>query len=185
MSGLCGYLAAAEGGGVQHMLAGMASPLARFDHSPIRMVAAARGGVAVAAAADSVSLHGAGGVLVAVWGRPLLNGSSENIAERFAALWLISGAKACAALSGPFAVCAMADAGGQLLLAIDRSGVHTMHYQQMTQGLLFASSAAALQAHPHAVGTLDPQVFYLRHFLFGDSTGATSREMFGCKVNFH
>ncbi|GJJ03149.1 hypothetical protein RugamoR64_36870 [Duganella rhizosphaerae] len=160
MSGLCGYLAAADAGGVQQTLAGMASPLARFDDSPIRMVAAARGGVAVAAAADSVSLHGAGGVLVAVWGRPLLNGCGENLAERFAALWLINGAKACAALSGPFALCAMADGGGQLLLAIDRSGVHAMHYQQVRQGVLFASSAAALQAHPHAVGTLDPQALY-------------------------
>ena len=160
MSGLCGYLAAADGGGVTQLLAGMAMPLARFDDSPVRIAVVQRGGVAVAAAAGSVSMHGAGGVQVAVWGRPLLNGSAENLAERFAALWLIHGARACASLSGPFAVCAMADAGGQLLLAIDRGGVHTMHYQQVTQGVLFGSSAAAVQAHPHAVNTLDPQSIY-------------------------
>ncbi|OFA07087.1 asparagine synthetase B [Duganella sp. HH101] len=160
MSGLCGYLGTAEGAAVQHLLAGMAAPLVRFDDSPIRIAAAQRGGIAVAAAAGSASVHGSGGVLVAVWGRPLLNGCAENLAERFAALWQVHGAKACAALSGPFAVCAMAEPGGQLLLAIDRSGVHTMHYQQLTQGVLFGSSAAALQAHPMAVKTLDPQSIY-------------------------
>ncbi|MQA36961.1 asparagine synthetase B family protein [Rugamonas aquatica] len=160
MSGLCGYLDTAEGTAVQHLLAGMAAPLVRFDDSPIRIAAAQRGGIAVAAAAGSASVHGSGGVLVAVWGRPLLNGCAENLAERFAALWQIHGAKACAALSGPFAVCAMAEPGGQLLLAIDRSGVHTMHYQQLTQGVLFGSSAAALQAHPMALKTLDPQSIY-------------------------
>ncbi|MYM97510.1 asparagine synthetase B family protein [Duganella vulcania] len=163
MSGLCGYVAtdaAADSDSVKQLLAGMGRTLARFDDSPVCIAAERGGGIAVAASADSVSVHGADGVLVAVWGRPLLNGCNENLAERFAALWLIKGAQACSALSGPFAVCAMAEAGEQLLLAIDRSGVHAMHYQQVRQGVLFGSSAAALQAHPHALTALDPQAIY-------------------------
>ncbi|CAN7540863.1 asparagine synthetase B family protein [Duganella sp. LjRoot269] len=161
MSGLCGYISISDGAEpARQLLVGMAEPLSRFDSSPLRIEAAERCGVAVAAAADSASLHREGSLLVAIWGRPTLNGNADNLAERFGVLWRRQGAQACAALSGAFAVCLMDEQSGQVLLAIDRSGVHTMHYQQVAQGLLFASSAAALQAHPLAVSALDPQAIY-------------------------
>ncbi|MYM35006.1 asparagine synthase [Duganella sp. FT94W] len=153
MSGLCGYLALVRGG--RPDLARMAAPLARHDASPLRSLEEGPCGVALAAQNGSVSLHQEPGLLAAVWGHALLDGSGERLAARLAAAWRERGAQACAELSGHFAVCILDGASGLALLAIDRSGVHAMHYQSGPQGLTFATSAAAL-----AGGELDPQALF-------------------------
>jgi asparagine synthase (glutamine-hydrolysing) len=168
MSGLCGYLNTvrdarsrgdADGDDAQ-ALAGMAASMACFDSSPVRMLADGPCGVAVAACAGSVSMHSRSGLLAAVWGRAVLDGSTDQVAARLAELWTLRGAHACAELSGPFAACIVDGATGEVLLAVDRGGVHTMHYQSSPHGLLFGSSAAAVQAHPRACGELDQQALY-------------------------
>jgi asparagine synthase (glutamine-hydrolysing) len=164
MSGLCGYLNTvrdARGNGLgEQALAAMAASMACFDSSPVRTLADGPCGVAVAASAGSFSMHSRSGLLAAVWGRAALEGSTERVAARLAELWTLRGAQACAELSGPFAACIVDGATGEVLLAVDRGGVHTMHYQSLPQGLLFGSSAAAVQAHPDACGELDPQALY-------------------------
>jgi asparagine synthase (glutamine-hydrolysing) len=162
MSGLCGYLhtvreTRADAG---RALAGMAASLARFDGSPVRALTDGPGGIAVAAAADSVSTHSRGGVLAVVWGRAMLEGGTGQVAARLVELWRARGPSACAELCGPFAACIVDGVSGQVLLAVDRAGAHTMHYQSLPQGLLFGSSAASVQAHPHARGELDQQSLY-------------------------
>ncbi|MTV36422.1 asparagine synthetase B family protein [Duganella radicis] len=145
MSGLCGYWnmpmpvdAIAGPGG---------HPLLKLRDGPSAL--------AVAAPGDSVSLHQAPGLLAAVWGRATLDGSREQVAARLAAAWRARGAQACAELHGHFALCVIDNASGQVLLAVDRSGVHAMHYRRGAQGLQFASSADALPS-----GELDPQALY-------------------------
>ena len=160
MSGLCGYLNTARDERGPQQLSGMAASMARFDSSPVRMLTDGPGGVAVAACADSFSLHNRDGVLAAVWGRAALEGGTEQVAARLVELWKARGPLACAELSGPFAACIVDTASGQVLLAVDRGGVHSMHYQNLRQGLLFGSSAAALQAHHDADGELDRQALY-------------------------
>ena len=165
MSGLCGYLHTVrqddDGPGVaQRLLAAMSAPLGSHDSSEIRTMTDGPCGVAVAAGADSVSMHRQDGVLTAVWGRPTLDGCAKQLAYRLKQRWDQQGPQACAELAGPFAVCIVDGASGQVLLAVDRSGIHSISYQNVAQGLLFASSATALQAHPYADGTLDPQAIY-------------------------
>jgi asparagine synthase (glutamine-hydrolysing) len=162
MSGLCGYLNTVRGARAdsEQALAGMAARMARFDLSPVRRLTDGPCGIAVAAATDSVSSHRRGGVLAAVWGRATLEGGADQVAARLVELWRLRGPQACAELCGPFAACIVDGFSGQVLLAVDRGGSHTMHYQSLPQGLLFGSSAAALQAHPHARGELDQQALY-------------------------
>ncbi|MHA4871532.1 asparagine synthase-related protein [Duganella sp. PWIR1] len=145
MSGLCGYLHAPMA----------CDTIARIGGHPFRKLVDGNSGVAVAAPDDSVSLHQEQGLLAAVWGRAFLDGSRERLAERLVAAWRARGAQACAGLSGHFAICIVDSASSQVLLAVDRSGVHAMHYQSTAQGLRFASAATALPACE-----LDPQALY-------------------------
>ncbi|MYM67262.1 asparagine synthase [Pseudoduganella sp. FT55W] len=109
----------------------------------------------VTAPGGSVSQHSEPGLQAAVYGRALMAGSRDQLAARLAAAWRVRGAQACAELSGHFAACIIDSSKGEVLLAVDRSGVHAMHYEGNAQGLQFASSAADLPA-----GELDPQALY-------------------------
>jgi asparagine synthase (glutamine-hydrolysing) len=165
MSGLCGYLSTvrdelAGPDQARQLLTAMAATMARFDSSPVRAMSDGPGGVAVAACDETVSMHREGGLLAAVWGRATLGGSADQVAGRLTESWRVRGPQACAELSGPFAACIVDGASGQVLLAVDRGGVQAMHFQSVPQGLLFGTSAAAVQAHPRATGELDAQAIY-------------------------
>lgn len=164
MSGLCGYLNIVRDERGPQFLRAMAASMARFDSSPLCALTDGPCGLAVAACGDGFSMHSRGGVLAAVWGRAALEGSTDQVAARLAELWSVRGPQACAELSGPFAACVVDGVSGQVMLAVDRSGTHGMHYQSLPQGLLFGSSAEALQAHPAADGELDQQALY--HYLY-------------------
>ena len=163
MSGVCGYLGRLEdeiGGDSAALLRRMGGRMAEFDASPVHALQSGACGLAVAAPADSVSLHKKDGVLAAVWGRPLLDGSADQVAPRLAGLWSVRGPQACAALSGAFAVCIVDCLSGQVLLAVDRAATYPMHYQSAPHGLLFGSSISALQLHPFSKAELDAQSIY-------------------------
>ncbi|WP_219118162.1 asparagine synthetase B [Janthinobacterium sp. UMAB-56] len=179
MSGLCGWLApggaaglaAAQGGtpsggAAQAALASMAAPLSRFDSAPLAASISGAGGVAVAVAAIDGSAHvyQQDGLQVAIWGRPVLDGSAHDVACRLASLWLSRGVAACASLSGPFCLAILDAFSGSALLAVDRAGMHPLSYASNAQGLFFASSHDALLAHPCVRGALDPQALY--HYLY-------------------
>ncbi|MYN40939.1 asparagine synthase [Duganella sp. FT109W] len=156
MSGLCGYLNLRRDAefGARPLSARTAS-MARFDGSPVSIVTEEPCGIGVAAAAAAVSLYQEPGLMAAVWGHASLDGSADQLANRLVAKWRARGAQACADLSGHFALCIVDGSTGSVLLAVDRSGVHTMHYQSDQRGLLFATSPAALPA-----GELDPQSLF-------------------------
>ena len=166
MSGICGWLAATGTASdtaaheTEQGLARMASPLSRLDGAPVQ--AQHEGGSAVAVAAGNASghLYRQDGLLVAIWGRPLLDGSPEQVARRLAPMWLGQGAAACASLSGPFALAILDAFSGSALLAVDRAGSLPLSYASNAHGLFFASSHDALLAHPSVRGALDPQALY-------------------------
>ena len=160
MSGLCGYVGV---GPHERSLEKMLSLLTRFDDTPSAAVRSGGGAVGIAAGAGSVSLHEEDGVLVGIWGRPTLRGRAVSVAATFMRVWRDCGPQACAQLSGPFALCVVDSRSGEALLAVDRAGIHSLSYQRSGRGLLFASSADALLAHPLANGDLDPQSLY--HYL--------------------
>ena len=165
MSGVCGYLGRLQDGGDNAgLLRRMGERLAEFDASPVGMLQSGAGGLVVAAQSDSVSLHKKDGLLAAVWGRPLLDGSADEVAQRLAGLWSVRGPRACAALSGAFAVCIVDGISGQVLLAVDRGATYPMHYQSAAHGLLFGSSTSAMRLHPFSKAELDTQSLY--HYLY-------------------
>ncbi|PKV43971.1 MULTISPECIES: asparagine synthase C-terminal domain-containing protein [unclassified Janthinobacterium] len=169
MSGLCGWLAAAGSvaaadGAARATLASMAAPLSRFDGAPLATSASDVGSVAVAAIDGSRHVFQQDGLQVAIWGRPVLDGSADDVAGRLASLWLSRGVGACACLSGPFSMAILDAFSGSALLAVDRAGMHPLSYASNAQGLFFASSHDALLAHPSVRGALDPQALY--HYLF-------------------
>ena len=155
MSGLCGWLAAPGGVGAAGMasdgaassaLASMAAPLSRFDSAPLIASVSEVGGVAVAAIDGSRHVYQQDGLQVAIWGRPMLDGSADDVASRLASLWLSRGVAACASLSGPFSLAILDAFSGSALLAVDRAGIHPLSYAGNAQGLFFASSHDALLA---------------------------------------
>ena len=168
MSGLCGWLAADSvapaDGAARVALAGMAAPLSRFDGAPLAASLSEVGGVAVAAIDGSRHVYQQDGLQVAIWGRPVLDGSADDVASRLASLWLSRGVAACASLSGPFCVTILDAFSGSALLAVDRAGIHPLSYASNAQGLFFASSMDALLAHSSVRGALDPQALY--HYLY-------------------
>ena len=145
-------------------LARMAAPLSRFDSAPLAACLSEVGGVAVAAIDGSRHVFQQDGLQVAIWGRPELDGSADDVARRLASLWLSRGVAACACLSGPFALAILDAFAGSALLAVDRVGSLPLSYASNAQGLFFASSHDALLAHPSVRGALDPQALY--HYLY-------------------
>jgi asparagine synthase (glutamine-hydrolysing) len=144
MSGLCGYLNTR-----------MPLHAIRSVDQPLQTLADGTAALAVCARDGSVSLYQHDGLLAAVWGTATLDGHSGQLAARLSLAWRARGPQACAELSGHFAACIIDTATGQVLLAIDRSGVHALHYRADAKGLQFASSATALPA-----GELDPQALF-------------------------
>lgn len=144
MSGLCGYV-------------GAPLPLEtmRSDGQPLQALVDGTAGLAVCTHEGGASLHQEAGLLAAVWGPATLAGHREQLAARLCQAWRAQGPQACAELHGHFAVCIIDSATGQALLAIDRSGVHALHYRADAQGLQFSSSATALPQ-----GELDPQALF-------------------------
>ncbi len=158
MSGLCGYLRLASDGDAEATAQSLPlapAQLSQFGDERARTLAQGGAALTVAAADGSASVHQEAGLLVAVWGRARLDGSKEQLAARLGAAWRARGPHACGELSGHFALCIIDTASSRALLAIDRCGVHPMHYQAGQDGLSFATSAAALPA-----GELDAQSMF-------------------------
>jgi asparagine synthase (glutamine-hydrolysing) len=188
MSGLCGWFkpahrvdAGADGGLAaalaRQRLARMAAPLARFDGSEVQAMSGDAAGAAIAARPDSAHLFRRDGLLVAIWGQPALDGGAGRVAERLAALWPVRGPRCCDALAGAFALCILDQRRGEALLAVDRNGARPMSFQPTRQGLLFASSADAILAHPSADATPDHQgIFNYLYFHMVPAPGTMYRQ---------
>lgn len=127
--------------------------------------------LALPAVSNNLSVHHAPGLLVAIWGMATLAGSRQELASRLAALWRVNGPQACAELHGHFALCVIDNASDKVLLAVDRFGVHAMHYQAGPHGLRFSTSAGTMPA-----AELDPQaLFNYLYFHFIPAPGSVYR----------
>ncbi len=168
MSGLCGFYARLQDVAARaapDVLGAMAVRLESSGDAGVHAVQSGASAVAVAAPDGAAHLYRRDGLLVALWGRPVLDGSTQRVAERLAPVWLARGAQACQSLSGAFALAIVDTLTGLVCLAVDRCGSLPMLYQRTPHGLLFGSSAAALQGHPDAAHDADPQaLFHYLHF---------------------
>ena len=168
MSGLCGWIgygaAAAEN---RQIVEQMAGPLARFDGSRVQALAQGGSALAVAARGDSAQLYQKEGLLVAVWGRLRFMDSrlaqlaqAEGAARALADGWRQGGETVLPLLQGTYGLCILDEAAGEAVLAIDRMGTQPLFYMLSGSGLVFGSSADAVNLHPLARPEIDPQGLY-------------------------
>lgn len=94
--------------------------------------------------------------------------SAAGNAEALLAMWARYGPDTPRHIGGAFALAIIDTEARQALLAIDRMGQYPLIYQPTGHGgLIFATNARLLQAHPDARGGLDPQAIhdYLYHHM--------------------
>ncbi|MHC4917753.1 MAG: asparagine synthetase B family protein, partial [Planctomycetota bacterium] len=84
-------------------------------------------------------------------------------AEALLALWRSEGEEICSRLEGALALAVYDAADGKLFLARDRLGHKGLWYAPLADRVVFATSAAALLAHPGVSAEVDPAsvAFYL------------------------
>ncbi|WP_332878550.1 asparagine synthase-related protein [Massilia sp. S19_KUP03_FR1] len=153
MSGLCGWFAAQP---APIAIERMASPIGRFERTPLKSAASGRAAVALSGSIDHTSLFHEDGLIVALWGSP--GQQASLLAQR----WRSHGAHACAALAGHFAFAILDECAGEALLAVDRFATRPLYFHACSGSgdLLFASSQDALLRHPLAGRTASAPSLY-------------------------
>lgn len=162
MSGLCGWFAAQP---ATIAIDRMASPIGRFERTPLKSAATGRAAVALSGSIDCTSLYHQDGLIVALWGSP--GQSADSLAQR----WRSHGANCCGALSGHFAFAILDERAGEALLAVDRFATRPLYFQTCGADLLFASSQDALLRHPLAGRTASAQGLYT-YLVLGSMPGS-------------
>ncbi|MBI5430591.1 MAG: asparagine synthase [Nitrosomonadales bacterium] len=123
-----------------------------------------------ALAADSQhSLAEEGGLYVALIGQPRLEGepATATSAQQLLALWRQHGRDVLQKIKGPFALVIIDTDANTALLAIDRIGVHALAFSAVNGGVVFASRADTVAAHPAVGKKLSFQALY-NYFYFYD-----------------
>lgn len=161
MSGLCGW----TGGSFERpAINAMASGLTAFDHAPVHQ---AHGpDFAFAVAGSEKNLYQDRNFTVAVCGEPRwvydnlqVRAREEGMARTIAAEYERRGLRILDDLQGAYAL-ALNKGDDELLLAIDRIGIHSLHYMPLANGLAFGSNGLSLNRHPAIQLDIDPQSIY-------------------------
>jgi asparagine synthase (glutamine-hydrolysing) len=114
-----------------------------------------------------------GGLLVAIAGTPRLvghDGSDDDLLGAIAEAYRRDPDGLPAALHGPFALAVLEPEAGRALLAVDRIGIEPLCYAMTANGLVFASRADSVAAHPGTESTVDPQGIF--DYLYGEMVPA-------------
>lgn len=173
MSGICGWLetncAATDS---RQITERMTRPLAGFDNSPIQTIIKNDCALAIAAAPHLAHLHEADDLLVVIYGdvrfrqtTPQENSPSNAVAVALAHQWRQRGKSVLAELAGEFVCCVLDRKAGELNLAIDPMGTRALYYQPIRNGLVFATRADSILAHPQAISDINPQGIF-NYFYF-------------------
>ncbi len=160
MSGLCGWWGSPNKSADEnrHLIESMAAALRRHDER-ITPLSNDHGELATVARPGRFDLYQDKKVMAAVYGParcavPLPAGAGQ-LARFVAEGYLKLGPDILKSLSGPFAVALIS--ADEVFLAIDRMGISSLTYMQAGNGLIFGSSADALNAHPLTAAEIDPQ----------------------------
>ncbi len=121
------------------------------------------------AADNQQSLAEENGLCVVLIGQPRLEGASPDVlsAQKLLALWRQHGRDTLLKISGSFALAIIDTNANTVLLAIDRTGVHTLAFSSVGGGLVFASRADVVAAHPSVRAQLSFQALF-NYFYFYD-----------------
>jgi len=157
MRGLCGWFSSGPAD-VEGKLRRMLSQ-SRTPSSDCQLAAVADAGLATYGAAPQPTLRQANGCVLAVVGHPRLHIDNHRSADPDELLRALRtrGQAALPDIAGDFAL-AFWDAGTRSgLLAVDRVGVHRLHYGRRGGTLAFATSLDVLAGDPDVVRTISPQ----------------------------
>ena len=124
-------------------------------------------GSAAAVSATEASVLQKGRLLAVIGGHAKFSDSRladlaqrEGMATALADAYSAYGCDAIKLLRGDFALAVLDEQRGEAVLAIDRMGVNSLTYSTSSGGLVFGTSADAINQHPHASPELDPQGVY-------------------------
>ena len=129
---------------------------------------------------DPVSVHSAGSIIASIvgqarWEIPELQRQAEQtgFAASIIEAYRTYGLSFLERLHGPFAL-ALVDTRVQLaMLAIDRMGIQPLAFAKTRKGIVFASDARAVAAHPDVDNALSPQgLFNYMYFHMVPSPGS-------------
>lgn len=166
MSGIAGWFGLPQSDAAQ-LLAHMAEPLTRHDHSPLKTQASALSGLALASLGRDYEFAQHGKWQLALHGRPRFH--EAHLQARVDALGFVAAFTEGYAdydlailekLSGPFALVALNEADNEALLAVDRLGVHSLCYTAAPRGLVFGSSLDSIRRHPQVHARISQQAIF-------------------------
>lgn len=168
MSGICGWLGHADYEEAnQRLLSGMVGELARFDHSAVNSQLKLGSALAAAATGQAPAIYNDNGLLATVWGdayfdKPLLQSRAaiDGMARTLAEEYLQHGPEILKLLRGNFALAIVSESRQKALLAIDRTGTHSLSFTQQGRALIFGSSLRAMAVHPLCPKTINAQAIY-------------------------
>jgi asparagine synthase (glutamine-hydrolysing) len=125
-------------------------------------------GPSVVAADNHFSIAQENGLCVAIVGQPCLDGLPlSQPAQQLLALWRQHGRATLQKIGGPFSLAVVDTIARSALVAIDRIGVHTLAFSAGAGGMVFASRADAVAAHPVVGDQLSFQALF-NYFYFYD-----------------
>ena len=171
MSGFCGWVSkGCEQTDRHQILAGMLQAIKCPSRSEAQITLHDSGGAAACSYLYSASLHHEGDVVALIVGSPEWSDTSlaDIASDRSPAAALYTayrryGPDLLRCLHGAFAL-AVVD-GDSALLAIDRSGIHTLAYTLQEDCLVFATNIQSVTGHPLVQREIDPQAIY-NYFYF-------------------
>lgn len=169
MPGICGWLdKKGQTLDVRQTLASMATELPRLSSETQRSIELAHAAIHIAARDADLHFFQDTQLVIAMEGQP--HWSCVDLADlsrkhghgmAIASAFRKRGISFLDALHGSFALAIFDVLAGEILLAIDRMGIHRICYAPLhEQWVVFSSSTESLRVHPNVNTTLDPQQIF-------------------------
>jgi asparagine synthase (glutamine-hydrolysing) len=165
MTGVCGWYGAGDGH-ADAVIDAMRGRITWAGESARCAITGADFGLAAVGPAHATGVFEFGTVKIAFHGHGcwreegLRALAPEDLCRRLAEAYRTEGPAALARIGGDFALALIDLDRGQVLLAIDRSGIRNLVYRVERGAIVFAANLDALAAHPRVEQRVDPQALY-------------------------
>ena len=172
MSGMCGWLGLnANHEEAQHVMGKMLHSIDGQNDPALRSVCDSHSGLAISSPLDHASLYEEGTLKVVLHGSVTWDDQAlariareKSPAAAAAKAYAQTGKNMLQGLHGAFALAIIDHTANIVLVAVDRIGIHTMCYAELTDAFIFGSSADSVVAHPALGREIAPQGIF--NYLF-------------------